>query len=562
MQMPPTSPDTALEPPVLTTEHVTPPAGRAVALRWRQWLGLGIVLLGIVAAAAQAWQWMASQPTVEAAWWSGLVAALATALGTLPVLLSQRLSERAQDTLFGFGAGVMLAACAFSLIIPGLHAARGAGAGAWGAGATVGGAILLGALVLLWMERLLPHEHFIKGVEGAPASRTLQRTWLFVFAIALHNLPEGLAIGVAHAGGDGCRVARLDLQVLGRVGVDQGEAGLDVVDEDDRRLATGQRGGHPLGVLGRGHPACERLLDRLHEVRGIGDEHRRCQRVVLGLGDQVRGDVIGIRAVVGEHGDLGGAGLGVDADDPLQQALGGGDVDVARTGDEADGVADLTVVLDAVREGSHGLGTTHGPHLVHTQEGARGEDRRVRPATVVALRRARDGQARHLRELGGHDVHDDAARVHGQTAGHVEADPVDGHPALGDRAPVGDLRGGVGPALVGVNDARPADGLLERGAHGRVQRGQGVGDDLGGHPQPLRADAVEALRGVVERRGTPLGDVGDDRTHGIQRRLDVELGTRQGGLELTQAEVLPAQVETGNDRVGHAPKFRSSPQSS
>ena len=209
MQMPPTSPDTALEPPVLTTEHVTPPAGRAVVLRWRQWLGLGIVLLGIVAAAAQAWQWMASQPTVEAAWWSGLVAALATALGTLPVLLSQRLSERAQDTLFGFGAGVMLAACAFSLIIPGLHAARGAGAGAWGAGATVGGAILLGALVLLWMERLLPHEHFIKGVEGAPASRTLQRTWLFVFAIALHNLPEGLAIGVAHAGGDPLRANAL-----------------------------------------------------------------------------------------------------------------------------------------------------------------------------------------------------------------------------------------------------------------------------------------------------------------------------------------------------------------
>jgi len=209
MQMPPTSSDTALEPPVLTTEHVTPPAGRAVALRWRQWLGLGIVLLGIVAAAAQAWQWMASQPTVEAAWWSGLVAALATALGTLPVLLSQRLSERAQDTLFGFGAGVMLAACAFSLIIPGIHAARGAGAGAWGAGATVGGAILLGAMVLLWMERLLPHEHFIKGVEGGHTSRTLQRTWLFVFAIALHNLPEGLAIGVAHAGGDPLRANAL-----------------------------------------------------------------------------------------------------------------------------------------------------------------------------------------------------------------------------------------------------------------------------------------------------------------------------------------------------------------
>lgn len=137
-----------------------------------------------------------------------MVAALATALGTLPVMLSQRISERTQDTLFGFGAGVMLAACSFSLIIPGINASRAAGAGAWEAGGTMGAAILLGALVLLLMERLLPHEHFIKGVEGQ-TSRTLRRTWLFVFAIALHNLPEGLAIGVGYASGDTMRAGAL-----------------------------------------------------------------------------------------------------------------------------------------------------------------------------------------------------------------------------------------------------------------------------------------------------------------------------------------------------------------
>jgi ZIP family zinc transporter len=146
---------------------------------------------------------------VLGALWGGLAAALATALGTVPVLLSQRLSERTQDTLFGFGAGVMLAACSFSLIIPGIQAARAGGAGAWAAGGTVGAAILLGALVLLLMERWLPHEHFIKGVEGGQASRTLRRTWLFVFAIGLHNLPEGLAIGVAFAGGDALRAGAL-----------------------------------------------------------------------------------------------------------------------------------------------------------------------------------------------------------------------------------------------------------------------------------------------------------------------------------------------------------------
>ena len=182
---------------------------RVSALRLRQRIGLAIVLLGMLAASAQAWQWIAGQPVVLNALGGGLVAALATALGTLPVLLSQRLSERTQDTLFGFGAGVMLAACSFSLIIPGIHAARAGGAGAWAAGATLGAAILLGALALLWMERLLPHEHFIKGVEGGQTSRTLQRTWLFVFAIALHNLPEGLAIGVAYAGGDAMRASAL-----------------------------------------------------------------------------------------------------------------------------------------------------------------------------------------------------------------------------------------------------------------------------------------------------------------------------------------------------------------
>ncbi|MES2945455.1 MAG: ZIP family metal transporter, partial [Pseudomonadota bacterium] len=129
----------------------------------------------------------------------------------LPVLFSQRLSDRVQDTLFGFGAGVMLAASAFSLVIPGLQAAKASGAfggSPWAAGGIVGSAILLGGLALLSIDRLLPHEHFIKGREGHSAHK-LRRTWLFVFAIALHNLPEGLAIGVAYAGNDAMRAAAL-----------------------------------------------------------------------------------------------------------------------------------------------------------------------------------------------------------------------------------------------------------------------------------------------------------------------------------------------------------------
>jgi hypothetical protein len=73
---------------------------------------------------SQFWQFVRADPVVWSALLGGSVAALATALGTLPVLFSQKLPDRLQDTLFGFGAGVMLAASAFSLIIPGLEAAR------------------------------------------------------------------------------------------------------------------------------------------------------------------------------------------------------------------------------------------------------------------------------------------------------------------------------------------------------------------------------------------------------------------------------------------------------
>ncbi|MDN5843297.1 MAG: ZIP family metal transporter [Alcaligenaceae bacterium] len=140
-------------------------------------------------------------PTLALALAGGLAAAAATAAGTLPILTVRTLSDRVQDTMLGFGAGVMLAAGAFSLTLPALNAAAEQGNSPWEAGLIVGASILLGGASLLWMDRALPHEHFIKGREGASADR-LRRTWLFVFAIALHNLPEGLAIGVGYAGTD------------------------------------------------------------------------------------------------------------------------------------------------------------------------------------------------------------------------------------------------------------------------------------------------------------------------------------------------------------------------
>ncbi|MDP9919428.1 ZIP family zinc transporter [Variovorax boronicumulans] len=177
----------------------------------REWIGFAIVAAGALALASQFWSFVRADPLVWNALRGGSVAALATALGTLPVLFSQKLPDKLQDTLFGFGAGVMLAACAFSLIIPGLDAAKSIGVfggGDWAAGGVIGTAILLGGLVLMTMDRVLPHEHFIKGREGQ-SGRQLRRTWLFVFAIALHNVPEGLAIGVGYAANNGVRADAL-----------------------------------------------------------------------------------------------------------------------------------------------------------------------------------------------------------------------------------------------------------------------------------------------------------------------------------------------------------------
>lgn len=168
-----------------------------------------LALLVACLALHQLWAYLdANAPSVAAALLGGLAAAGATALGTLPVLFSRSLSDRVQDTMFGFGAGVMLAASAFSLVVPGIAAAKNLGHGPWAAGSIVALALLVGGATLLLMERLLPHEHFIKGKEGIEASR-LRRAWLFVFAITLHNLPEGLAIGVGYAGTDPVRGAAL-----------------------------------------------------------------------------------------------------------------------------------------------------------------------------------------------------------------------------------------------------------------------------------------------------------------------------------------------------------------
>lgn len=126
-------------------------------------------------------------------------AGLATGVGALPGLYFRNLSRRTLDALLGFAAGVMLAATAFSLVVPGIDYGTAIyGSTLWAVAVMVGG-MLFGAVFLDRLDKWLPHEHFFKGHEGPSSS--LRKTWLFVLAIALHNFPEGLAVGVGFGGG-------------------------------------------------------------------------------------------------------------------------------------------------------------------------------------------------------------------------------------------------------------------------------------------------------------------------------------------------------------------------
>ncbi len=106
---------------------------------------------------------------------------------------------------------------------------------------------------------------------------------------------------------------------------------------------------------------------------------------MFGLADQIGGEPAWVGALVGDDGDFGRTGDGVDADDAGDHALGGGDEDVARAGDLVNRIAqDVAVLrlaaLGAVCEHGDGLSAADRVHLVHAEDGAGGEDGLVRQA--------------------------------------------------------------------------------------------------------------------------------------------------------------------------------------
>jgi ZIP family zinc transporter len=137
------------------------------------------------------------QPQLMRAMQAGLLCATGTALGALPVLFMGELSRRWRDCLLGFGGGVMLAATVFSLLTPALDVAADQGFSPWGAGAMASIGLLLGAAALLGLGRLLEQRQCLSQPHAGPGPGVL----LFVIAIMLHNVPEGMAVGVAAGAG-------------------------------------------------------------------------------------------------------------------------------------------------------------------------------------------------------------------------------------------------------------------------------------------------------------------------------------------------------------------------
>lgn len=126
-----------------------------------------------------------------------LIPFLGTSLGAAGVFFMKKsMSETLQRILTGFAAGVMVAASVWSLLIPSLEQAESMGK--WSFIPAVCG-FWLGILFLLLLDHIIPHLHIGSQQAEGPKTR-LQKTTMLVLAVTLHNIPEGMAVGVVYAG--------------------------------------------------------------------------------------------------------------------------------------------------------------------------------------------------------------------------------------------------------------------------------------------------------------------------------------------------------------------------
>ena len=126
-----------------------------------------------------------------------LIPFLGTTLGAATVfLMKNEINKKVEKILLGFASGVMIAAAMWSLIIPSIEMAEEQGKVAWIPDAI---GFLLGMVFLLILDHLIPHLHLESDKPEGIKSK-LKKTTMMVFAVTLHNIPEGMAVGVTFAG--------------------------------------------------------------------------------------------------------------------------------------------------------------------------------------------------------------------------------------------------------------------------------------------------------------------------------------------------------------------------
>jgi len=139
--------------------------------------------------------WFTNQHPIFQALLATLFTWLLTALGSAMVFFFKEVKRKVLDSMLGFAAGVMIAASFWSLLAPAIAMAEESGVIPW-VPALVG--FLMGGLALRLIDRFLPHLHLGLPMDQAEGVKTSwHRSVLLVLAITLHNIPEGLAVGVA-----------------------------------------------------------------------------------------------------------------------------------------------------------------------------------------------------------------------------------------------------------------------------------------------------------------------------------------------------------------------------
>ena len=173
---------------------------------------------------------------MDAVIWTALGVGGATVIGALVGFIFKKPSHKFNDIILSFAAGVMLAAAVVGLILPSVE--RG---GKYGLIITVAG-IFCGALCLNLIDKIVPHLHKMTGVdqENHPdKTAQLNKVLLFVIAIAIHNLPEGIAAGVSFGTGDNMQA----LTVAGGIALQNIPEGMVIIAP---MLASGMKSGRTL----------------------------------------------------------------------------------------------------------------------------------------------------------------------------------------------------------------------------------------------------------------------------------------------------------------------------